>query len=74
MGATQMMAFTAMFEGGEYGDSLNFYGMYKIGSTQYTSCQLPVALVNSRMRGVFRRSDRLYLSGQHFIEMVLRHC
>ncbi|KAF5736676.1 hypothetical protein HS088_TW14G00826 [Tripterygium wilfordii] len=31
-GTTQMMAFTAMFEGGEYGDSLNFYGIYKIGS------------------------------------------
>lgn len=32
-GATQMMTFTAMIEGGEYGDSLNFYGIYKIGST-----------------------------------------
>ncbi|XP_030534055.1 dirigent protein 18 [Rhodamnia argentea] len=32
-GTTQMMAFTAMIEGGEYGDSLNFYGVYKIGST-----------------------------------------
>ena len=32
-GTRQMMAFTAMFEGGEYGDSLNFYGLYKIGST-----------------------------------------
>nr|GMD62945.1 dirigent protein 16-like [Ipomoea batatas] len=32
-GSTQMMAFTAMFEGGEYGDSLNFFGVYKIGST-----------------------------------------
>lgn len=31
-GSTQMMAFTAMIEGGEYGDSLNFYGIYKIGS------------------------------------------
>ncbi|KAJ4722875.1 Dirigent protein [Melia azedarach] len=31
-GTTQMMVFTAMFEGGEYGDSLNFYGTYKIGS------------------------------------------
>ncbi|XP_057547134.1 dirigent protein 18-like [Amaranthus tricolor] len=31
-GATQMMAFTAMLEGGEYGDSINFYGIYKIGS------------------------------------------
>ncbi|KAF8402017.1 hypothetical protein HHK36_012968 [Tetracentron sinense] len=31
-GSTQMMAFTAMIEGGEYGDSLNFFGVYKIGS------------------------------------------
>lgn len=30
-GATQMMAFTAMIEGGEYGDSLSFFGVYKIG-------------------------------------------
>ncbi|KAH1221653.1 Dirigent protein 18 [Glycine max] len=26
-GTRQMMAFTALFEGGEYGDSLNFYGL-----------------------------------------------
>ncbi|KAK6914211.1 Dirigent protein [Dillenia turbinata] len=32
-GTTQMMVFTAMMEGGEYGDSLNFYGVYRIGST-----------------------------------------
>lgn len=32
-GTAQMMTFTAMIEGGEYGDSLNFYGIYKIGST-----------------------------------------
>ncbi|KAF5452850.1 hypothetical protein F2P56_027808 [Juglans regia] len=32
-GATQMMTFTAMIEGGEYGDSLNFYGVYRIGSS-----------------------------------------
>lgn len=31
-GTTQMMVFTAMMEGGEYGDSLNFFGVYKIGS------------------------------------------
>ncbi|CAI0436686.1 unnamed protein product [Linum tenue] len=31
-GSTQMMSFTAMFEGGEFGDTLNFYGVYKIGS------------------------------------------
>nr|KYP73603.1 Disease resistance response protein 206 family [Cajanus cajan] len=32
-GSRQMMAFNVLFEGGEYGDSLNFYGLYKIGST-----------------------------------------
>ncbi|KAK9931343.1 hypothetical protein M0R45_018620 [Rubus argutus] len=31
-GSTQMMAFIAMIEGGEYGDTLNFYGVFKIGS------------------------------------------
>ncbi|KAM1087351.1 hypothetical protein ACFX2B_012739 [Malus domestica] len=31
-GSTQMMAFTAIIEGGEYGDALNFYGIFKIGS------------------------------------------
>ncbi|KAJ7979718.1 Dirigent protein [Quillaja saponaria] len=32
-GTRQMIAFTAMFEGGEYGDTLNFYGIYKIGGS-----------------------------------------
>ncbi|KAL8167173.1 hypothetical protein V2J09_008672 [Rumex salicifolius] len=32
-GSSQLMAFTAMLEGGEYGDSINFFGVYKIGST-----------------------------------------
>ncbi|GAB2295367.1 Dirigent protein 16 [Dionaea muscipula] len=32
-GTAQLMAFTAMLEGGEYGDNLNFFGVYKIGST-----------------------------------------
>ncbi|KAI4311350.1 hypothetical protein MLD38_036255 [Melastoma candidum] len=31
-GTTQMMTFTAMFEEGEYGDTLNFFGVYRIGS------------------------------------------
>ncbi|KAK7344542.1 hypothetical protein VNO77_14268 [Canavalia gladiata] len=37
-GSRQMMAFTTLFEGGEYGDSLNFYGIYKIGSTMSQLC------------------------------------
>uniref|UniRef100_A0A3Q7HMD3 Dirigent protein n=1 Tax=Solanum lycopersicum TaxID=4081 RepID=A0A3Q7HMD3_SOLLC len=28
-----MMAFTSMMEGGEFGDSLNFFGVHKIGRT-----------------------------------------
>lgn len=32
-GSRQLMAFTAMMEGGEYNDNLNFFGVYKIGST-----------------------------------------
>ncbi|XP_061992853.1 dirigent protein 18-like [Rosa rugosa] len=32
-GSRQLMAFTAMVEGGEYNDNLNFFGVYKIGST-----------------------------------------
>ena len=32
-GTTQMMAFTSMMEGGEFGDSLNFFGVHKIGRT-----------------------------------------
>ncbi|XP_073278641.1 dirigent protein 16-like [Primulina huaijiensis] len=32
-GSIQMMAFTAMLEGGEYGDSINFFGVFKIGGT-----------------------------------------
>ncbi|KAL9237299.1 hypothetical protein vseg_011866 [Gypsophila vaccaria] len=31
-GTTQMMAFTAVLEGGEYGDSINLYGVYKLNS------------------------------------------
>lgn len=33
-GSRQLMAFTAMIEGGEYNDNLNFFGVYKIGSTR----------------------------------------
>ncbi|KAG6427342.1 hypothetical protein SASPL_111584 [Salvia splendens] len=32
-GTTQMMGFTAMMEGGEFGDSINFFGVYRIGSS-----------------------------------------
>ncbi|GMN61433.1 hypothetical protein TIFTF001_030534 [Ficus carica] len=32
-GTAVMMAFTVVIEGGEYGDSINFYGVYRIRST-----------------------------------------
>ncbi|GMN61432.1 hypothetical protein TIFTF001_030532 [Ficus carica] len=32
-GSKQLMAFTAMLEGGEFNDNLNFFGVYTIGST-----------------------------------------
>ncbi|XP_074304996.1 dirigent protein 16-like [Silene latifolia] len=31
-GTSQMMTFTAVLEGGEYGDSINFYGVYRLNS------------------------------------------
>ncbi|XP_031484083.1 dirigent protein 16-like [Nymphaea colorata] len=30
-GSSQMMAFTALLEGGEFGDSLNMFGVYRLG-------------------------------------------
>ncbi|KAL5542492.1 hypothetical protein UlMin_010202 [Ulmus minor] len=32
-GSKQLMAFTALLEGGEYNDNLNFFGVYTIGGT-----------------------------------------
>lgn len=32
-GSKQLMAFTALMEGGEFNDNLNFFGVYTIGST-----------------------------------------
>ncbi|KAL9319055.1 hypothetical protein ACSQ67_015572 [Phaseolus vulgaris] len=52
-GTRQMMAFTALFEGGEYGDSLNFYGLYKIGSTMSRISVLG-GQGSSRMQGVLQ--------------------
>jgi hypothetical protein len=66
-GSTQMMAFTAMFEGGEYGDSLNFYGMYKIGSTM---SRLSVTGGTGKFKNArgFAEVRSLIPSGQHFID------
>ncbi|KAJ6713769.1 DIRIGENT PROTEIN 16 [Salix viminalis] len=66
-GSTQMMAFTAMFEGGEYGDSLNFYGIYKIGSTV---SRLSVTGGTGKFKNArgFAEVRSLIPSGQHFID------
>ncbi|KAL3609464.1 hypothetical protein D5086_000484 [Populus alba] len=66
-GSTQMMAFTAMFEGGEYGDSLNFYGMNKIGSTM---SRLSVTGGTGKFKNArgFAEVRSLIPSGQHFID------
>ncbi|KAK4353780.1 hypothetical protein RND71_025974 [Anisodus tanguticus] len=47
-GSTQMMAFTAVMGGAEYGNSLNFFGVYRIGSTRSRLSVLE-ALANLRM-------------------------
>ncbi|XP_002518168.3 dirigent protein 18 [Ricinus communis] len=66
-GTTQMMAFTAMFEGGEYGDNLNFYGMYKIGST---ISRLSVTGGTGKFKNAsgFAEMRSLLPPGQHFID------
>ncbi|KAF9688951.1 hypothetical protein SADUNF_Sadunf01G0041300 [Salix dunnii] len=66
-GSTQMMAFTALFEGGEYGDSLNFNGIYKIGSTM---SRLSVTGGTGKFKNArgFAEVRSLIPSGQHFID------
>ncbi|KAJ8763953.1 hypothetical protein K2173_003735 [Erythroxylum novogranatense] len=66
-GSTQMMAFTAIFEGGEFGDSLNFYGIYKIGSTM---SHLSVTGGTGKFKNSigFAELRELIPTGQHFID------
>ncbi|CAN7135759.1 unnamed protein product [Brassica rapa subsp. narinosa] len=73
-GSTQMMAFTAMLEGGEYNDNLNFYGIYRIGSAM---SHLSVTGGTGRFKNAcgFAEVRPLIPSGQHFVdgaEMLLR--
>lgn len=63
-GSTQMMAFTAMMEGGEYGDSLNFFGVYRIGSTMLDFQSLE-ALASLRMLVASQSSVPFIPAGQH---------
>ncbi|KAE9450645.1 hypothetical protein C3L33_17461, partial [Rhododendron williamsianum] len=56
-GSTQMMAFTVMMEGGEYGDSLNFFGVYKIGSVM-SKLSLTGGTANIRTLVGSQRFDR----------------
>ncbi|KAJ1693932.1 hypothetical protein LUZ63_010630 [Rhynchospora breviuscula] len=63
-GTTQMMAFTAMMEDGEYGDTLNFFGVYKISTTM---SRLSVTGGTGKFKGAcgFAEVRPLIPSGQH---------
>ncbi|KAF0913716.1 hypothetical protein E2562_024598 [Oryza meyeriana var. granulata] len=63
-GSSQMMAFTAMMEGGEYGDTLNFFGVYEVGSAM---CRLPITGGTGKFKGAcgFAEVRPLIASGQH---------
>lgn len=73
-GSTQMMTFTAMIEGGEYGDSLNFFGVYRIGSTM---SRLSVTGGTGKFKNAcgFAEVRSLIPAGQHVsdgVETLLR--
>ncbi|XP_030470069.1 dirigent protein 18 [Syzygium oleosum] len=73
-GTTQMMAFTAVIEGGEYGDSLNFYGVYRIGAAL---SKLSVTGGTGKFKNAcgYAEVRSLFPSGQNVIdgaEMLLR--
>lgn len=63
-GSSQMMAFTAMMEGGEYGDTLNFFGVYKVGTPL---CRLSITGGTGKFKGAcgFAEVRPLIASGQH---------
>ncbi|CAI9117916.1 OLC1v1019408C1 [Oldenlandia corymbosa var. corymbosa] len=66
-GSTQMMVFTAMMEGGEYGDSLNFFGVYRIGSTM---SRLSITGGTGKFKNAcgFAELRSLIPSGQHVLD------
>ncbi|CAN6308064.1 unnamed protein product [Urochloa humidicola] len=63
-GSSQMMAFTAMMEGGEYGDTVNFFGVYKVGTPL---CRLSITGGTGKFKGAcgFAEVRPLIASGQH---------
>ncbi|XP_039832149.1 dirigent protein 16-like [Panicum virgatum] len=63
-GTSQMMAFTAMMEGGEYGDTINFFGVYKVGTPL---CRLSITGGTGKFKGAcgFAEVRPLIASGQH---------
>ncbi|XP_050219213.1 dirigent protein 18-like [Mercurialis annua] len=65
-GTTQMMAFTAMFEGGEYGDSLNFYGVYRTAGT-YSRLSVTGGTGKYKNANGFAEMRSLIPPGQRFI-------
>ncbi|XP_039066905.1 dirigent protein 16-like [Hibiscus syriacus] len=71
-GTTQMMAFTAIIEGGEYNEYLNFYGVYKVGST-VSHVSVIVEPASLRMLVELLRFDRLYHQ-VNMSRMALRRC
>ncbi|KAL2485427.1 Dirigent protein 18 [Abeliophyllum distichum] len=66
-GSTQMMSFTAVMEGGEYCDSLNFFGVFKIGSTM---SRLSVTGGTGKFKNAcgFAEVRSLIPAGQHVID------
>ncbi|XP_057792206.1 dirigent protein 18-like [Salvia miltiorrhiza] len=73
-GLTQMMAFTAMMEGGEFGDSINLFGMYTVGSTM---SRLSVTGGTGKFKNAcgFAEVRSLIPAGQHVadgVESLLR--
>ncbi|KAK4427606.1 Dirigent protein 18 [Sesamum alatum] len=73
-GSMQMMAFTALMEGGEFGDSLNLFGVYKIGSSM---SRLSVTGGTGKFKNAcgFAEVRSLIPAGQHVadgVETLLR--
>ncbi|XP_068662939.1 dirigent protein 16-like [Aristolochia californica] len=66
-GTTQMMAFTAMIEGGEYGDSLSFFGVYKIGSAM-SHLSVTGGTGKFKTASGFAEIRALFPNGQHVVD------
>ncbi|KAG9447706.1 hypothetical protein H6P81_013834 [Aristolochia fimbriata] len=66
-GTAQMMAFTAMIEGGEYGDSLSFFGVYKVGSAM-SHVSVTGGTGKFKNASGFAEIRSLFPSGQHVID------